>query len=68
MSDKSDKKRKHRGGRPVKGIERATYRITIRMEPWMYDKLMEICYRYDLRPTDIIRDAIWKAIIKYRPD
>ncbi len=70
MSDKTTdhNPEKHPGGRPTSGYENKTYRITVRLERYVYEELKAQCRRMGVKPSDAIREAIRLFLREYRKE
>lgn len=67
MSDKTPDP-KHPGGRPTAGYEPRTYRITVRLERYVYESFTTQCRRMGIKPSDALREAIRLFLREYRKD
>lgn len=52
MSDKIQR------GRPIKGFQNKSFKVTIRLEPYEYDELVRISRLTGQKKADIIRTAM----------
>ena len=69
MSDKTtNHDRKHAGGRPLEGYEQKSYRITIRLERYVYEELKRKCRLLGIKPSDALREGVRLFMIHYREE